>query len=283
MKLLLFVTFTISVQIATSNYVYYNTYDLTRFCNSTLSLMGDGNRAGTLQFYTYPLSLPCTIKLSLATTYGSNKTGSKAIYFNVKYLSLFTSDYIDFNETSQPGKRLNGGIQEFVSLPQSYGQYRTSFSSATEFSITLTGARNGSSPQQPYLVLDYNIVYELAYRDNAYCSSLGGFVDRPLRCDTKERVNCPTNFSNATMSLYNPATSLNHGLSCKEVDLPSGRTTNYDQTTIRSSDHSSSKMSGGTTAGTVVGVVAVVGILFFVAQRSRRRVRTPTRVVAVVY
>ncbi|OWA55270.1 hypothetical protein BV898_19656 [Hypsibius exemplaris] len=282
MKLLLFVTFTLSAQIATSNYVYYNTYDLTRFCNATLSLMGDGNRAGTLQMYTYPLSLPCTIKVSLATTYGSNKTRSKAIYFNVKDLSLYTSDYIDLNETrantSQPGKRLKGGIQEFLSLPRSYGQYRTSFSSAPEFSITLSGARNGSSPQ-PYLVLDYNIVYELAYEDDSYCPSLGGFVDRPLRCETKDRVNCPTNFSNATMSLYNPVTSFNHSLYCEEV----GRTT----IRYRSSDDSSSGMSGGTTTGTVIGVLVAVGILFAVAYRYRKRsvpVRPPRPVgVAIIY
>ncbi|OQV23330.1 hypothetical protein BV898_02778 [Hypsibius exemplaris] len=189
----------------------YKTYDLGDFCGGVLHLGfqdEDSDPFGTLSFLSYPRH-SCKINV---TVEGTLSTDVLAIYFNTRYLNLYVDDAIDIYEITYLNyayedvvenmklvKRLPGGPVYTSSNPTSVDQLRSTF--ARKIGLSIQFQRNGLDglyQSSRTLQLDYNIIRKTNNPSNEYsfCAALSGYVRDDAYCETGNRVNCPSYYSN---------------------------------------------------------------------------------------
>jgi hypothetical protein len=261
----------LSISVTGTFGVNYDTTRMENYCSRTITLpcpssTSSTNRGGTLQFYYVPTAT-CSVKVTLSSScyYSSDRF---AIYVNIKESKIGPMDSIEIyeNNTSVTGillKKLSGGTTYAHTNPSSAGQFRTQCTPRPTMTFKyIPGLIHSDSYQA---VFDYNILQlpSNSYRGyDYYCSALNGYVHKDLMCDTNDRVNCPSSYSNDSL-VYGVDWS-----SCSSIYTTRSSTyrTRSSTYTYTGGYYYYSYWSGGVIAGIVIGSIG--GIIFIAAMIS---------------
>ncbi|OQV11962.1 hypothetical protein BV898_13757 [Hypsibius exemplaris] len=242
----------------------YKPYDLNDYCGSTITLTSD-ELAGVLKFDSAP-ARSCTVNVTVDIL--SYET--YAIYFNVKYLSLYQSKvniYESYTTTSGSRlfklvKQLPGGDVYSSFSPTSVAQLLSSYQSKVTLSIEFIRSSPNFTWNSRSFRLDYNVLRGQSRSDNIYCTALSGYMHKDLYCETGDRVNCPNAYT-STIDVGNYAfwknqgTSGTYGSSCRASPV-SSYSPDIDTFTI---------------VGAIIGSVFSLTILVVIAQLICRHQR----------